>query len=124
MSVPPSGWGEEYAGATGFTILGEETIDGVDTQLLSFVVPEVDRAAQADAQPGTSGGSTRNAATSSRRRWSPRVHYMHNTFSASSTCRCPDATRGTGDPGGGDACPGAPAPVLPCRRIAYTQRHG
>ena len=39
--VLPSEWDEEYSGATGFTILGEETIDGERCQLLAFVVPEL-----------------------------------------------------------------------------------
>lgn len=39
--VLPSEWDEEYFGATGFTIIGEETIDGEPCQLLAFVVPEL-----------------------------------------------------------------------------------
>lgn len=80
MSVPPSGWGEEYAGATGFTILGEETIDGVDTQILSFVVPEVVEPRRQSAAwyiwwvDKETGNIVEEAMAS-------RMHYMHNTFS-------------------------------------------
>jgi hypothetical protein len=80
MSVPPSDWGEEYAGATGFTILGEETIDGADTQILSFVVPEVVEPRRQSAAwyvwwVDTATGNIVEEAMVSR------VHYMHNTFS-------------------------------------------
>lgn len=80
MSVPPSDWGEEYAGATGFTILGEETIDGADTQILSFVVPEVVEPRRQSAAwyvwwVDTATGNIIEEAMASR------VHYMHNTFS-------------------------------------------
>lgn len=80
MSVPPSGWGEEYAGATGFTILGEETIDGAPTQLLSFVVPEVTEPRRQTAAwylwwvDKERGYIVEEAMVS-------RVHYMHNNFS-------------------------------------------
>ena len=39
--LPPSEWGEEYTEATGFTLLGEETIDGEPTQIVAFVAPEL-----------------------------------------------------------------------------------
>jgi hypothetical protein len=80
MSVPPADWGEEYAGATGFTILGDETIDGVSTRLLSFVVPEVSEPRRQTAAwylwwIDTERGYIVEEAMVSR------VHYMHNSFS-------------------------------------------
>jgi hypothetical protein len=78
--VPPSEWGEEYLGATGFTILGEETIDGEPCQLLAFVVPEVTEPRRQSAAwylwwVGTETGHVRREAMVSR------VHYMLNQFS-------------------------------------------
>lgn len=78
-SVPPSQWGEEYAGATGFTILGEEMIDGAQTQILSFVVPEVVEPRRQSAAwylwwVDTESGHVRREAMVSR------VHYMQNRF--------------------------------------------
>jgi hypothetical protein len=79
MVVPPAEWGEEYLGATGFTILGEETVDGERTQLLAFVVPEVtEPRSQAMAWylwwVGTETGHVRREAMVSRQ------HYMLNHF--------------------------------------------
>jgi hypothetical protein len=80
MSVPPSDWGEEYAGATGFTLLGEEINGGIDTQVLSFVVPEVVEPRRQSAAwyvwwvDKATGNIIEEAMVS-------RVHYMHNTFS-------------------------------------------
>lgn len=77
--VPPSEWGEEYTGATGFTILGEETVDGERCQLLAFVVPEVtEPRRQVQAWylwwVGTETGHVRKEAMVSRQ------HYMLNHF--------------------------------------------
>jgi hypothetical protein len=79
-SVPPSQWGEEYAGATGFTILGEETIDGAQTQILAFVVPEVIEPRRQTAAwylwwVDVASGHVRREAMVSR------SHYMLNKFS-------------------------------------------
>lgn len=80
ISVPPSQWGEEYAGATQFTVLGEETIDGMQTQILSFLVPEVTEPRRQSAAwylwwVDTESGRVRREAMVSR------IHYMRNTFS-------------------------------------------
>jgi hypothetical protein len=77
--VPPSEWGEEYAGATGFTILGEETVDGEPCQLLAFVVPETSEPRRQSAAwylwwVGNDTGHVRREAMVSR------VHYMLNHF--------------------------------------------
>jgi hypothetical protein len=79
VSVPPSQWGEEYAGATQFTILGEETIDGARTQILSFLVPEVSEPRRQSAAwylwwVDSESGRVRKEAMVSR------VHYMLNNF--------------------------------------------
>jgi len=105
MSVPPSEWGEEYAGATGFTILGEEIVDGVGTQIVSFVVPEVVEPRRQSAAwyiwwiDSATGNIVEEAMVS-------RVHYMHNTFSDFNDpliLTPPDAT--------GEATPIAATPV-------------
>ena len=105
MSVPPSDWGEEYAGATGFTILGEEIVDGVGTQIVSFVVPEVVEPRRQSAAwyiwwiDSATGNIVEEAMVS-------RVHYMHNTFSDFNDpliLTPPDAT--------GEATPIAATPV-------------
>jgi hypothetical protein len=80
VSVPPSEWGEEYTGATGFTILGEETVDGEPCQILAFVVPEIVEPRRQTAAwylwwVGKETGHVHEEAMVSR------VHYMHNTFS-------------------------------------------
>ncbi len=80
MSVPPADWGEEYAGATGFAMLGEEMVDGVPAQILSFVVPEVTEPQRRTAAwylwwVEKEHGYILNEAMVSR------VHYMHNSFS-------------------------------------------
>ena len=77
--VPPAEWGEEYAGATGFTILGEETVDGERCQLLAFVVPELTEPRRQTAAwylwwVGAETGYVRKEAMVSR------VHYMLNAF--------------------------------------------
>jgi hypothetical protein len=79
MVVPPAEWGEEYLGATGFSILGEETVDGERTQIFAFVVPEVtEPRSQAMAWylwwVGTETGHVRREAMVSRQ------HYMLNHF--------------------------------------------
>ena len=90
--VLPSEWDEEYSGATGFTLLGEETIDGERCRLLAFVVPELTEPG-AEPSPGICGGSAKRRATCARRRWSSRLHYMLNS-SATSTCRSRSPHRG------------------------------
>ena len=72
--VLPSAWDEEYFGATGFTILGEETIDGERCQLLAFVVPELSEPRRTVAW--YCGGSAKRRATCAGSRW----------FPASTTC--------------------------------------
>lgn len=78
--VPPSEWGEEYAGATHFVNLGTEDVAGVSTQIVSFVVPEVLEPQRQTAawytwwiDPAT-GHILREAMVS-------RTHYMLNHFS-------------------------------------------
>ena len=78
--VPPSEWDEEYFGATGFTILGEETIDGERCQLLAFVVPELSEPRRQTVAwylwwVGAETGHVRKEAMVSR------LHYMRNSFS-------------------------------------------
>jgi hypothetical protein len=78
--VLPSEWDEEYFGATGFTILGEETIDGERCQLLAFVVPELTEPRRQTVAwylwwVGTETGFVRKEAMVSR------LHYMLNAFS-------------------------------------------
>jgi hypothetical protein len=77
--VPPSEWDEEYFGATGFTILGEETIDGERCQLLAFVVPELSEPRRQTVAwylwwVGEETGHVRKEAMVSR------LHYMRNSF--------------------------------------------
>ena len=77
--VPPSDWDEEYLGATGFTILGEETIDGERCQLLAFVVPELSEPRRQTVAwylwwVGEENGYMRKEAMVSR------LHYMRNQF--------------------------------------------
>jgi hypothetical protein len=77
--IPPAKWGEEYQGATGFTILGEETIDGEPSQILAFVVPEVTEPRRQTAAwylwwVGAETGHLRREAMVSRQ------HYMLNQF--------------------------------------------
>jgi hypothetical protein len=79
VTVPPSQWGEEYAGATQFTILGEETVDGAKTQILAFLVPETVQPRRSAAWylwwvDSESGRVRREAMVS-------RFHYMLNRFS-------------------------------------------
>ena len=78
--VLPSDWDEEYFGATGFTILGEETIDGEPCQLLAFVVPELTEPRRQTVAwylwwVGEETGYVRQEAMVSR------LHYMLNQFS-------------------------------------------
>jgi hypothetical protein len=78
--VLPSAWDEEYFGATGFTILGEETIDGERCQLLAFVVPELSEPRRQTVAwylwwVGEETGHVRRESMVSR------LHYMHNSFS-------------------------------------------
>ncbi len=77
--VLPSQWDEEYFGATGFTILGEETIDGERCQLLAFVVPELSEPRRQTIAwylwwVGAETGYVRKEAMVSR------LHYMRNAF--------------------------------------------
>jgi hypothetical protein len=77
--VPPSEWDEEYFGATGFTILGEETIDGEPCQLLAFVVPQLSEPRRQTVAwylwwVGEETGYVRKEAMVSR------LHYMRNEF--------------------------------------------
>jgi hypothetical protein len=77
--VLPSEWDKEYVGATGFTILGEETIDGERCQLLAFVVPELTEPRRQTVAwylwwVGTETGYVRKEAMVSR------LHYMLNAF--------------------------------------------
>ena len=78
-TVLPSDWDEDYTGATGFTILGEETIDGERCQLLAFVAPELPSPRRTVAWylwwVGEETGYVHKEAMSSR------LHYMLNTFS-------------------------------------------
>lgn len=79
ITVPPSDWDEEYLGATGFTILGQETLDSDPVQLLAFVVPEVMEPRRQTAAwylwwvDEATGRVRREAMVS-------RVHYMLNDF--------------------------------------------
>jgi hypothetical protein len=78
--VPPSEWGEEYEGATQFTVLGQEDVLGVPTTIIGFLVPEVTEPQRRTAawyawwvDPAT-GHILRETMVS-------RSHYMLNTFS-------------------------------------------
>lgn len=77
--VLPSDWDEEYVGATGFTLLGEETIDGERCRLLAFVAPELTEPRRTVAWylwwVGEETGHVRKEAMVSR------LHYMRNAFS-------------------------------------------
>jgi len=76
--VLPSEWDEEYVGATGFTLLGEETIDGERCRLLAFVAPELTEPRRTVAWylwwVGEETGYVRKEAMASR------LHYMLNEF--------------------------------------------
>jgi hypothetical protein len=76
--VLPADWDEEYTGATGFTLLGEETIDGERCRLLAFVAPELTDPRRTVAWylwwVGEETGYVRKEAMSSR------LHYMLNEF--------------------------------------------
>ena len=77
--VPPAEWVEEYSGATGFTILGEETVDGEVCQLLAFYLPELTEPQTRSAAwylwwVGTETGHVRREAMVSRQ------HFMLNHF--------------------------------------------
>jgi hypothetical protein len=77
--VLPSEWDEEYLGATGFTLLGEETIDGERCRLLAFVVPELTEPRRRTVAwylwwVGEETGYVRQEAMVSR------LHYMLNRF--------------------------------------------
>jgi hypothetical protein len=70
--VPPSEWGEEYSGATEFTLLGEETIAGKPTQIVAFVAPELSEPRRRTVAwyvwwVGTETGQVRREAMVSRR---------------------------------------------------------
>ena len=78
--IPPSEWGEEYSGATQFTVLGQEEVHGVQTTIISFLVPELTEPQRRTAawyawwiQPAT-GHILRETMVS-------RSHYMLNVFS-------------------------------------------
>ncbi len=78
--VLPSEWDEEYLGATGFTVLGEETIDGERCRLLAFVVPELTEPRRQTVAwylwwVGEETGYVRQEAMVSR------LHFMLNRFS-------------------------------------------
>ena len=78
--VLPSQWDEEYLGATGFTLLGEEMIDGERCRLLAFVVPELTEPRRQTVAwylwwVGEETGYVRQEAMVSR------LHYMLNRFS-------------------------------------------
>ena len=77
--VLPSEWDEEYAGATGFTTLGEETVDGERCRLLAFVAPELTEPRRTVAWylwwVGEETGYVCKEAMVSR------LHYMLNAFS-------------------------------------------
>jgi hypothetical protein len=78
--VLPSEWDEEYFGATGFTIVGEEIIDGERCQILAFVVPELSEPRRQTVAwylwwVGEETGHVRKEAMVSR------LHYMRNNFS-------------------------------------------
>jgi hypothetical protein len=78
--VPPSEWGEEYEGATQFTVVGQEEVHGVPATIISFLVPEVAEPQRRTAAwyawwiDTTTGHILRETMVS-------RSHYMLNTFS-------------------------------------------
>lgn len=80
MIIPPAEWGEEYRGATDFAIIGQETIAGTPTTIVSFLVPEVIEPQRQTAAwyvwwvDPASGHVLREAMVS-------RLHYMLNVFS-------------------------------------------
>jgi hypothetical protein len=100
VTIPPSQWGDEYLGATGFTNLGEETIDGEPCQIVGFVVPEMTEPYRQTVAwyawwVGTETGQVRQEIMVSR------LHYMHNQFgdfNAPLTLTPPVATPGAGTP--------------------------
>jgi hypothetical protein len=106
LVVPPSEWGDEYTGATGFTLLGEETIDGEPCQIVAFVAPELSEPRRRTVAwyawwVGTESGQVRRETMVSR------VHYMMHHFSdfdAPLTITPPDAAgtpvMGTPSPAG------------------------
>lgn len=80
LIIPPADWGEEYEGATQFTILGEETVHGVPATVISFMTPELTEPQRRTAawyawwiDPAT-GHLLRETMVS-------RSHYMRNIFS-------------------------------------------
>jgi hypothetical protein len=78
--TPPSAWGDELSGATGFTLLGEETIDGEATQIVAFVAPELSEPRRRTVAwylwwVGTETGQVRREAMVSRQ------HYMFRQYS-------------------------------------------
>ena len=78
--VLPSEWDEEYTGATGFTLLGEETIDGERCQLLAFVAPELTEPRRQTVAWYLWWVGDRDRATCARRRWSPASTTCCNEF--------------------------------------------
>lgn len=78
--VPPSEWGEEYAGATGFRLGRVEAVDGERSQVVTFVVPERATPYRSPAWyawwVGLESGQVRREAMVSRN------HYMLNAFRA------------------------------------------
>jgi hypothetical protein len=78
--VPPAEWGDEYQGATGFAMGGQEEIDGELCQIVAFVVPETTEPRRQVAAwylwwVGTKSGQIRQEAMVSR------LHYMLHQFS-------------------------------------------
>jgi hypothetical protein len=78
--VPPAEWGDEYQGATGFVLGGQEEIDGESCQIVAFVVPETTEPRRQVAAwylwwVGTESGQIRREAMVSR------LHYMLHQFS-------------------------------------------
>ncbi len=78
--IPPSEWGEEYEGATQFTVIGQEEVHGVPATIIGFLAPEVMEPQRRTAawyawwiDPAT-GHLLREAMVS-------RSHYMLNVFS-------------------------------------------
>jgi hypothetical protein len=102
--VLPAEWGEEYSGATGFTLLGEETIAGERCQLVAFTAPELTEPRRRTVAwylwwVGAESGQVRRETMVSR------VHYMRNDFTdfdAPIVIAAPEtaATPVAGTPGG------------------------
>lgn len=102
--VPPAEWGEEYRGATGFTMLGEETIDGERSLLLAFVAPELSEPRRRTVAwylwwVGADTGHVRKEAMVSR------VHYMLNQFGDFDAPLIITPPDGTGTPAAGTPPP-------------------